>query len=265
MKNSKSIVFKRQQNLLRYLQEKKEIDIDGAARRLGVSPTTVRRDLMMFEHQRLITRFHGGARLLEDTLKEEDTPTTDKKMRIDYDQKRVIARYAADLVDDGDTIFINSSSTALLMLDFLKDKHVNVITNNASAIYRPHAPSVSVILTGGELYARRQSLVGEFALQTIARINADKAFIGVGAISVKGGITTSVLPETAVNELMMRRSYGKTYIVTANTKIGKEHNFLSSSIDKVEHLITCAGGDAKEIERMRAAGIDIVELPIEAF
>lgn len=264
MKNSKSIVFKRQQDLLQYLQEKKEIDIESAAAYLRVSATTVRRDLMMFEKQRLISRFHGGARLLEDTLKEEDLPTTDKKMHIDYDQKCVIAKYAADLVNDGDTIFINSSSTALLILDFLQDKHVNVITNNAAAIYRPHAPSVSVILTGGELYARRQSLVGEFALQTIGRINANKAFIGVGAISVQGGITTSVLPETAINELMMRRSSGAAYIVAAHAKIGREHNFLSSSIDRVKTLITCAGGDAAEIERMRAHGVDVIELPTKS-
>ena len=70
MKNSKSAVFRRQQELLSLLKREKSIDVDTAAQELNVSPTTVRRDLNVFEKQHLVERFHGGARLLEGTLKE---------------------------------------------------------------------------------------------------------------------------------------------------------------------------------------------------
>ena len=150
MKNSKSVVFKRQQALLKELREEKTIDVETVAQKLNVSPTTIRRDLVMFEKQNLIERFHGGATLLEESLREEDNPTDNREAE-DKEQKHIIARYAAELVEDGDTIFINSSSTALLMLDYLKGKNVIVVTNNGFAVGHPHDPQVEIIMTGGEI------------------------------------------------------------------------------------------------------------------
>ena len=156
MKNSKSVVFKRQQALLKELREEKTIDVETVAQKLGVSPTTIRRDLVMFEKQNLIERFHGGATLLEESLREEDTPA-DSHEAEDKEQKQIIARYAAELVEDGDTIFINSSSTALMMLDYLKGKRVIVVTNNGFAVSYPHDSQVEIIMTGGEIYRRRKT------------------------------------------------------------------------------------------------------------
>lgn len=261
MKNSKVIVFKRQQAILDILQQKKKIDVDTVAAQLNVSATTIRRDLMMFEKQRLVKRFHGGAELIEGTLKEEDLPpVVMTKANVDKEQKEAIARYAADLIEDGDTIFMNSSSTTLRVIDFLKNKHVIVVTNNSAMIGYPHDPLVTVILTGGEIYQRRQSLIGEFALNTLTKINADKAFLGVGGISVASGLTTSVLPETAINDLMIRRCRGACYILAANTKIGKAHNFLSAPIDNIDTLITCKGGDETELKNLREHQVKIIQL-----
>ncbi|MBQ2086949.1 MAG: DeoR/GlpR transcriptional regulator [Selenomonas sp.] len=261
MKNSKSVVFKRQQALLKELREEKTIDVESVAKKLSVSPTTIRRDLVMFEKQNLVERFHGGATLLEESLRDEDIPT-DNHAAEDKEQKHIIARYAAEMVDDGDTIFINSSSTALLMLDYLKGKRVIVVTNNGFAVNHPHDPQVDIIMTGGEIYQRRKSFVGEFALHTLTKIIADKAFIGVGGISAAGGITTSVLPETAVNETMLRRCQGKRYVLAATSKIGREHNFHSADVNQVDCLITCQGCNASELAAIKNSGVDVVELHI---
>lgn len=261
MKNSKSAVFKRQQALLKELREQKTIDVETVAQKLAVSPTTIRRDLVMFEKQNLIERFHGGATLLEESLREEDIPT-DSHEAEDREQKQAIARFAAELVEDGDTIFLNSSSTALMMLDYLKGKRVIVVTNNGFAVGYPHDSQVDIIMTGGEIYRRRKSLVGEFALHTLSKIIADKAFIGVGGISADGGITTSVLPETAVNDTMLRRCQGKCYVLAATSKIGREHNFHSADVNQVDCLITCKGCEASEIAAIKNSGVAVVELSI---
>ena len=261
MKNSKSVVFKRQQALLKELREQKTIDVETVAQKLSVSPTTIRRDLVMFEKQNLIERFHGGATLLEESLREEDIPT-DSHEAEDREQKQAIARYAAELVEDGDTIFLNSSSTALMMLDYLKGKRVIVVTNNGFAVGCPHDSQVEIIMTGGEIYRRRKSLVGEFALHTLSKIIADKAFIGVGGISAEGGITTSVLPETAINDTMLRRCQGKCYVLAATSKIGREHNFHSADVNQINCLITCKGAPQTELDAIRNSGVDVVELNI---
>ncbi len=260
MKNSKSVVFKRQQTILKELKEKQTVDVDALAKALKVSSTTIRRDLQNFEKQGLITRFHGGAYLIEGTLQEEDgTQTQLQRTQIDADQKHAIAAYAATLIDEGDTIFINSSSTTLLLLDYIRDKRVIIVTNNGNVLGYPKDPKVEVILTGGEVYKRKQSMVGEFALNTLSKISANKSFIGVGGISTDGGITTSILPETAVNEMMMKRC-GTCYVLAAIKKIGRNHNFLSGSIQDVDTLITCQGGNQEELDKMRGMGIKVIEL-----
>ena len=262
MKNSKSVVFKRQQAILKALKEQGTIEVDALSHELGVSATTIRRDLQMFEKQHLVVRFHGGAQLRGTALKDED-PALEPPTPGSLSQKHAIARYAASLIENGDTIFMNSSSTALLILDYLQDKRVVVVTNNGNAIGHPKDAHVELIATGGEVYNRKQSMVGEFALHTLSKITADKAFIGVGGISVQGGLTTSVLQETAVNEMMIKRCQGPCYVVAATEKIGREHNFLSGSIDKIDTIITGNGADHTALNDLRQHGVKIVELTAE--
>lgn len=260
MKNSKSVVFKRQQALLKALKEYGSIDVETIAQELKVSATTIRRDLQMFEKQNLVTRFHGGAQLAEGTLQEEDASQIQSStVLIDGEQKHTIARYAATLIDEGDTIFTNSSSTTLLLLNYIKDKRVIIVTNNGNVLGYPKDPKVDIILTGGEVYKLKQSMVGEYALHTLSKISANKAFIGVGGISVEGGITTSVLPETAVNEMMMQRCQ-MCYVLAPIRKIGRSHNFLSGSISDVDTLITCRGADENALNQLREKGVHVVEL-----
>jgi len=257
MKNSKGVVFKRQQALLKALKENKTVHVDALANELHVSATTIRRDFQLFEKKHMLKRFHGGARLLEGKLQDDPAPETLSPKSVS--QKHAIAKYAATLIENGDTVFMNSSSTALLLLKYIKNKRVIIVTNNGNAIAQEKDPQVELLLTGGEVYDRKKSMVGEFALHTLSKIIADKAFIGVGGIST-GGITTSVLQETAVNELMLKRCQGPCYVLATSSKIGREHNFLSGSIDKISTIITGKDADPAEIERLKSIGIKIVEL-----
>ena len=258
MKNSRSIVFKRQQILLKALKENVNIDVNQMATDLNVSPTTIRRDLKTFEKQKLVNRFHGGAHIISSILKEDPEP--EEATPSNLSQKQAIARCATQFIQEGDTIFINSSSTALMLLDYLHEKRVTIITNNGNAIGHPKDPLVELVLTGGEVYDRKKSMIGEFALHTVSKIMVDKSFIGVSGISTRNGITTSVLQETMVNDLMMRNCQGSCYVLATASKIGKQHNFLSGTIDKVSVVITGTGADPDELNNLRKKGIKIIEV-----
>ncbi|MHB8963531.1 MAG: DeoR/GlpR family DNA-binding transcription regulator [Saccharofermentanales bacterium] len=260
MKNSKGVVYKRQQHILQHLRNYQSARIDELSELLDVSPITIRRDLEIFEKKGIVTRFHGGASL-NSARAMEDSEVQDETRTLLLPQKQAIARYAASLVETGDTIFINSSSTCLMMLQYLVNKRVIVITNNGKALLAQRSPMVELVLTGGEVHERKDSLVGDIAMQAISRIIANKTFIGVSGISASSGITTSVLQETAINELMMKRCDGNCYVLADHTKIGRQHNFFSGPIHMVSTVITDSDADADEIARLENKKIKVIKVP----
>ena len=133
MKTSKDLVNKRRDLIMKEIQIKKTVDVDELAEKFSVSKITVRRDL----------QYYGGTRLIQNFVENY------KDNNEAY--KHAIAKYAATFVEDGDTIFINTSSTALLIIKYIIGKRVTVITNNGKAIFTDHDPNVQIVLTGGEL------------------------------------------------------------------------------------------------------------------
>jgi len=258
MKNNKGIVYKRQQQILQRLKDVRIVNVNDMAKELSVTPITIRRDLQLFEEQGLVNRFHGGATMIDGALM-EDPALNGSDAREHATQKEMIAQCAASFVEDGDTIFINSSSTALMMIKYLKDKRVVVVTNNGKALTEDWGPTVELVLTGGEVYRRKQSMVGDLAAQALARIVADKSFLGVSGISAAHGITTSILRETAINEIMMKRCNGNCYILADSSKIGKQNNFSSGQIHLLHTLITDKDADPEELNKIRACGARVIQ------
>lgn len=257
MKSSKGVVYKRQQYILSRLKEKRTVRVEELARELQVSSVTIRRDLQEFEVQGLVSRFHGGASLRDGALK-DDPSLVEEGTVLHLAEKSAIARHAASLVEEGDTIFMNSSSTCLMMLEYIKNKHVVVVTNNGKAVMVPRNPGVELILTGGEVYERKISMVGEVASKTLSRMTASKCFIGVGGISAQHGLTTSTLQETAINELMIKRCSGGCYVLADSSKLGRENNFFSAPIDWISALITDTAASPSEVEQIRKLDVDVI-------
>lgn len=253
MKNTKSIVYNRRKEILQYLKTNKDIKNEELANFLNTSPLTIRRDLQALEDEGLVKRYHGGATLTNNIYHDTTLKDNENKLK----QKHAIAKYAASLIDNGDTIFINTSSTALLILQYLGDKYVVVITNNSKALDITLPPNVDLVLTGGQVYGRKQSMVGDFATYIISKISASKCFLGVSGIEVNSGISTSILQETLVNKEMINHTVGSVYIVTDSSKIGRHYNFSSGDIDKVSNLITDVDISTENIHKFQDVGIKV--------
>jgi DeoR/GlpR family transcriptional regulator of sugar metabolism len=256
MKNNNSLVSKRQQLILQCLKEQGTIKTDDLSKKLGVSPITIRRDLQLFQDNGIVEKFYGGATLIEKTL--DDDPSFNDSSEQLTTNKHIIAQRAAQLVEDGDMIFINSSSTALLILEYLEDKQVTVVTNNGKALGLYNNPNIELVLTGGEVNRKKLCMVGDYATHLLSKISADKCFLGVSGICANTGISTSVLQETAVNSMMLKKCNGPTIILTDSSKVGKNHNFLISDISKISYLITDSDADAREIELIKAKGVEVI-------
>ncbi len=257
MKRHKSIVDSRRRQILLALEENETVKVDELAKQLNVSSLTIRRDLEYYEEQNLVERFYGGA-MLVNQLVARNKPSLNFALA-----KHAIACKAAEFIEEGDTIFLNTSSTALLLLKYLKNKRVTVITNNGKAIFSEKGPNISVVLSGGELREPKEAMVGEFAINNLSRVTATKSVIGCSGITAESGITTAVLQEVAINELMLNRVANQRIILADHSKIGRNHSFISGSIELVSILITDTLADKEAVEKIKSKGVRVIQ--VEAF
>ncbi len=247
MRRERAVVDERQQQILQLLGDTPELALDEMAGVLHISMATLRRDLQQLQEKKLIERFHGGARL---TMPQSPEGGVSR-------ERSKIARAAAAMVEDGDTIFINTSSNALEMLRYITCENVTVITNNGQAISMDTAPGVSVILTGGELRLPKYAMVGDFAINNLQNIYAKKAFLGCSGLSAKTGVTTENASEVNINQMMCSHAMNGTYILADHSKIGKNSSFISIDAMQVAHLITDSGASEDELMRIRAKGTQV--------
>lgn len=249
MKRSRDIVDTRRKKILAILQKTGDVRVMDIANHLKVSEITVRRDLQYLEDQKIIERYYGGARVRQEPQKVKRNEITVCRDNI--------ARFAASLVEDKDTIFINTSSTALGMIKYITARDVTVITNNANAILEQKSHSVKVILTGGELYNIKGTLVGEFAKNNLLRVNAKKAFLGCAGLSLETGMTTEILNEVDLNQAMLQRVTGTAYIMCDHTKFEKNSSFTSCGIESLTNIITDAKAPLEDLQALREKGIHV--------
>ncbi|PHV69652.1 ArsR family transcriptional regulator [Sporanaerobium hydrogeniformans] len=252
MKRNKSVVDGRRNKVLEALKNDGTVKVNDLAKKFDVSPLTIRRDLQYLEDNHFLERFYGGAAVVRESSKER---VQEDKIQ-GYREK--IAKYAASLVEHGDTIFINTSATALQLIKYLGDKRVTVITNNGQAIGMEHSPNVTIIVTGGEVGAVKHALVGEFAKSNLNMVTAKKSFIGCSGLSLESGMTTEILSEVNINELMFTRVTQESYILADHTKLGVNSSFTSCPLNKIQNVITDEKAPEEIVRGLHSAGINVM-------
>lgn len=239
---AKSFVNKRREEIVKLLREDDEVAVADLAERFGTSPLTIRRDLDYLQEQGILLRSYGAARLTDASgLRREQA-------------KQSIARCAAGLIEDGDTVFINTSSTALAVIDFISARGVTVVTNNGRVLGKTIPSNITVILTGGEIRVPKWSMTGDFALDTIGQIQGTKSILGCSGISVQRGLTTIVAQEMRINALMFEKSE-QHIVVVDSSKLGKDSSFKYGDIDQIDTLITDRAAPDDQIVSFRRSSV----------
>lgn len=259
MKQSQDVVETRRQEIIQLLQAQPTLSlrVNDIAKKLSVSPMTIRRDLAKLESMGKLVRSHGCAQLLEEPSYEGNTFNT----YIEAIKKRIAAT-ASKFVDNDMTLFINSSSTALLTMDYFTEHSLIVVTNNAHIINSPHHSNLSVMLSGGEVRLPKNALVGDFALSTLSNVQADITILGCSGISLERGITTINIHESAVNALMIQNTSKKVIVVADYRKIGHNASFTIADVDRIDVLITDTHADWSILEKFEKMGIQVIQVPV---
>lgn len=251
---AKSFVDKRRDEIVKLLREGDEVAVADLAEHFGTSPLTIRRDLDYLQGQGILLRSYGTAHLTETYA---DASGSRREQA-----KQSIARHAAGLIEDGDTVFINTSSTALAVIDFISAHGVTIVTNNGRVLGKTIPSNITVILTGGEVRVPKWSMTGDFTLDTIAQIKAPKSILGCSGISVQRGLTTIVAQEMRINALMLEQSEQRI-IVVDSSKLGKDSSFKYGDIGQIDKLITDRNASDDQISSFRSSGVgEVIEVEI---
>ena len=171
----------------------------------------------------------------------------------------MIARHAASLVQDGDTLLINGSNTALGLLNYAGSKHLSVFTNNGLAVGRRFPDGVEVQISGGLIRGAQHILTGDLAMRNLMDVRADKAFLGCTGISPDGEILCDIPSELGLNETMIEHA-DRYYILADHTKLGRTSAYASFHLEKKGCVITDEGAPEDIVKRLRAAGMEVVRV-----
>jgi DeoR/GlpR family transcriptional regulator of sugar metabolism len=224
---------------------------------LGATAVTIRRDLAALEAQGLLVRSHGGA-----TSRMSSTnfqPAYEMLLRTHSEEKGAIARRAEHLITDGDTVFLESSTTVFeLACRLIQRNRVTVVTNSPSIVGElQQSTGITVLCTGGDLQKDTFYLAGEWARHALSEIRLDKAVIGVSAIDPTYGISTSRQAEAQIKKMILKSA--KTRIALADhTKFGTQGFAYVGPISDIDVLVTDSGTDPKYIEQLREAKIEVL-------
>lgn len=243
----------RQEQILKAIREQGRARVSDLCERFDASEATIRRDLDQLEESGFVKRIHGGAVAVKEPGEEQAV-----LQRLDWqaEEKRIIAREASSLVNDGDTIFLGSGSTVLYMLPDLKEKSaITVITNSLPVVNELVGyPECKTVVIGGLLRKSELSLVGHISVRTLEELRADKVFLGAEAVHPEHGLTNSYMEETMTDRAIVEIS-PQIIILADHEKFNKVHAAYWGPLRMVQLLITDWKTDRAILERLDAEGV----------
>ncbi|HED06128.1 MAG TPA: DeoR/GlpR transcriptional regulator [Ignavibacteria bacterium] len=229
----------RYQYVLRKLNEQGFVKVYNLSKELQVSSVTIRKDLKALEDRELLFRTHGGATSLNQyTNIPYPRPLIDKE-KSNREAKQNIAKAAALLIEENDSIIIASGTTVIeFARNIGQQRNITVLSStlNVSEILSKH-PKVEVIQLGGIIRKSSNSVIGSFAEKMLADLMCNKLFVGVDGIDLTYGLTTTSSMEASLNKVMID-SAQKVIVLSDSSKFGKRSFGRICGLDKVDILIT---------------------------
>lgn len=247
---------KRRSELLRLAKAQGSINVADLAAQFSLSADTIRRDLTYLEKRGLVTRTHGGA-VPAESLLTRDAPIA-QRLSARSEEKAKIAREAASLVGDGDTLLIYGGSTTRAFVAALSQRRDLTIVTNDFGIPLVLPPNVcrALYVLGGQVLEGSQLTVGAVGFPNAGPIRADKALLGVGGISAQG-LSTSVLAEASMM-LGMLDAAQKTIVLADSSKLGRSAFAHVAPLDRIDILVTDAVPAPALAAAFDDAGIDTI-------
>ena len=247
--------YERRQSLLELLRSQPGIRVPEAAQALEVSEGTVRNDLNALEDEGRLKRVHGGAILNEQSQFQNHSFV--RRYKQNEAAKRAIAREAATLVKDGDSIVLDASSTDYYLARALSERQQLRVVTNGFEVARELAenPSNNVILIGGVVNNNSSSVTGLLSERIIEELRIEKAFLSCSGFSLERGMTEILFAEAQIKRKVIESSQ-QLYALVDSSKFGREDLTSFASLKRISRLFTDGGLSPDWVERFQQARLE---------
>lgn len=221
----------RHEAILKIVNEKGAASVAELTEALGVSESTIRRDLLELSRSGGLKKVHGGATLTKKQFVFNEDTVSDKQDK-NIDEKRLIAKYAAELISDSDFVYLDAGTTTLCMIDYLPENlKACFVTNGISHAKLLSKRNFRVVILGGQLKSTTEAVIGFVAANNLQNYNFTKAFLGTNGITETQGFSTPDSEEAFVKATAINRSF-VSYVLADSSKFGKVSSVSFATIDR---------------------------------
>lgn len=247
------IGFERRQNILRILAEKPGIRVTQLAEQLAVSEGTIRNDLTALEEEQQVRRVRGGAVLIE-----QEAVLPGLTQVVNAEAKQRIARWAAEIVEEGSTILLDASTTVQFMIPYLREyKRLTIVTNGLEtarqvALNTNH----TVVLVGGMLNRSGNATTSLIGLDMLKNLHIHTAFVSCVGFDLAVGLTERYIEEAQLKEAMLT-NVPRIIALVGSNKIGALGTLPFVRPERITHFFTDSEVPTGFVDQMRQAKINL--------
>ena len=206
--------------IVSYINEKNAVTVTELMEEFDASAATIRRDLSVLHDERRILKVFGGATSLSASDVNTQEPTVSAKATLNVEEKDLISKYAASLINDDDFVYIDSGTTTLEMIKYIGNTKAKYITNGIVHAKKLLEKGLNTMIIGGRCKASTEAIIGPDCIDGIRKYHFTKAFMGTNGISVSAGFTTPDVDEALVKEEAVKHAY-ISYVLADHSKFGQ--------------------------------------------
>ena len=254
------LAVERRQEILELINQKGSVRVNDLAERYEVGKETIRRDLKVLSEEGGISVVYGGAQLQKPSFGTQiQENTIVQKRALNYELKNQIGKRAAELIQPGDIIALNSGSTVECILDHIADKTpLSILTLNVNIAAKAAAiPNVEVYIPGGKIRTKSGMIIGYEAENYLGQFTVTKCFFGVSAISLGRQITHPSVEEVPNNRALLSISE-QVYLLADHTKFDKQSLYKMARLEEMNTVVTDQKLDDHYHAYFAKYGIDVL-------
>lgn len=205
--------------ILNLVNERRSVTVQELTEELNASESTIRRDLTTLHNRGQLIKVHGGATAVGMSYHTKDAAVSVRK-DLNREDKIMIAKYAAELIEPGDFVYIDAGTTTELLIDYIRETNAVFVTNAILHARKLIQRGCVTYIPGGELKLSTEAVVGSETVQCLQKYNFTKGFLGTNGISLQAGFTTPDMNEAMVKKKAMERCLEK-YILSDASKFNQ--------------------------------------------